>query len=352
MISKEDMFTLYHQLFGDYLWQDSVTEIYLNGDCSLWVDDTKSGITKVQDKIERSVAIKFWNIIREIYPNQQSELIVEGELPYFKARLECLHKPLFEGDGDIVFSVRKQAVTVFTLQSYKDSGVLAPIKGTIRTKADIVKDGRVSFRHPIDVISDAVLRKKNILVVGGTGSGKTTLTNAILAEIASLTPDDRVITIEDTLELQISVQNKLSLRTDRDTDIKELLRCCMRLHPNRIVVGEVRGGEAYSLLKAWNSGHPGGVATLHANNASEALEKLSHYIFEDSVARSFSQDTVGRMIAGSVDLVIVIEYSHEYQTRRRVTEICEVKGYLNGRYNLSVLVHQSLTGLCEFKPQI
>ncbi|EAA5550575.1 P-type conjugative transfer ATPase TrbB [Salmonella enterica subsp. enterica] len=352
MVNKETMFEIYHQLIGDWLWLDSVTEIYLNGDCSLWVDDTKSGVIKVQDKTDRAAAVRFWNIIKEMYPYQQSELIVEGELPYFKARIECLHRPLFEGDGDIVFSIRKQAVSVFTLQSYKDSGVLSLVKGATRTKADIIKDGRVSFKHPIDVISDAVLSKKNILVVGGTGSGKTTLTNAILAEMASLTPDDRVITIEDTLELQINVKNKLSLRTDRNTDIKELLRCCMRLHPNRIIVGEVRGGEAYSLLKAWNSGHPGGVATLHANNASEALEKLSHYIFEDSVARSFSQDTVGRMIANSVDLVIVIEYSTEYKTRRRVTEICEVKGYLNGRYNLSVLVHQSLTGLCEFKPQI
>lgn len=352
MKSQEEIFTVYRQLLGDWLWQESVNEIYLNGDGSLWVDDINSGVIKVLDKVDRVAADNFWEIVKEAYPQLDSEVIVEGELPFFKARLECLHKPLFDGDSDIVFAIRKQATTVFTLQSYRDSGVLAPVKGNIRTREDIIKGGKVSFKHPVDVISDAVMSKKNILVVGGTGSGKTTLTNAILAEIASLNPDDRVITIEDTLELQINVKNKLSLRTDRNTDIKELLRCCMRLHPNRIIVGEVRGGEAYSLLKAWNSGHPGGVATLHANNAAEALEKLSHYIFEDGVARSFSQETVGRMIANSVDLVIVIEYSHEYESRRRVTEICEVKGYMNGRYNLSVLIHQSLTGLCEFKPQI
>ncbi|EAS1948229.1 P-type conjugative transfer ATPase TrbB [Salmonella enterica] len=352
MKTQEEIFTVYRQLLSDWLWRESVNEIYLNGDGSLWVDDVNSGVNKVLDKVDRIATTKFWDIVKEAYPQVDSELIVEGELPFFKARLECLHKPLFEGDGDIIFAIRKQATTVFTLQSYRDNGVLMPVKGSIRTKEDIIRGGKVSFKHPVDVISDAVMSKKNILVVGGTGSGKTTLTNAILAEIAALHPNDRVITIEDTLELQINVKNKLSLRTNRDTDIKGLLRCCMRLHPNRIIVGEVRGGEAYSLLKAWNSGHPGGVATLHANNAAEALEKLSHYIFEDDVARSFSQETVGRMIANSVDLVIVIEYSHEYESRRRVTEICEVKGYMNGRYNLSVLVHQSLTGLCEFKPQI
>ncbi|EHJ2437151.1 TPA: ATPase, T2SS/T4P/T4SS family [Salmonella enterica subsp. enterica serovar Bahrenfeld] len=352
MKTKKEMFELYNRLFGEHLWQDSVNEIYLNGDSSVWIDDIHLGIIKVRDSIDHATIIDFWDAVSEINSNEKNHLIVEGELPYYKARLECLKKPLFDGESEIVFSIRKQAQSIYTLQEYRENGILDPIKGELRVKTDIIKGGKLSFKHPVDVILNAVSQRKNILVVGGTGSGKTTLTNAILREIATLTPHDRVITIEDTLELQISVDNKLSLRTSKEADISELLRCCMRLHPNRIIVGEVRGREAYSLLKAWNSGHPGGIATLHANTASEALEKLSHYIFEEDVARSFSQETVGRMIANSVDLIIVIEYNSAFASKRKVTEICEVKGYLNNRYNLSVLMHQALTGLCEFKPQI
>ncbi|EKN6179076.1 hypothetical protein DVQ78_21150, partial [Yersinia enterocolitica] len=345
MFNKEQFHTLYHSLWGDVFERQSVNEVYLNGDGKLWVDDTLKGLYVERESIDCSSLNTFWEQLQHLYADKG--FIIEGELPYYKARIECLKKPLFDGECQIVFAIRKQAESVFLLKSYKDSGVLSPIKGVSRIREEIIGAGRISYRHPLDAISDAVKNKKNILVVGGTGSGKTTLTNAILAEIATVTPDDRVITIEDTLELKINVSNKLALRTNKETDIKELLRCCMRLHPNRIIVGEVRGGEAYSLLKAWNSGHPGGVATLHANTAAEALEKLSHYIFEDEVARAFNQDTVGWMIANSVDLVIVIERNDAFKTKRRVTEICEVKGYMNGRYNLSVLLQQSITGLCE-----
>jgi len=101
----------------------------------------------------------------------------------------------------------------------------------------------------------AVSAKKNILVVGSTGSGKTTLVNAILDGLATLTPDDRVISIEDTTELQCAVRNYLDLRAVGSVGMLDCLRACMRLKPTRIVVGEVRGAEAHTLLKAWNTGH-------------------------------------------------------------------------------------------------
>lgn len=349
-MAQAEFSNLYRGLWDDLFDQPSVNEVYLNGDGSLWVDDVGKGVYCACSAVDPQKTNQFWEVLSKIYPD--NPLIIEGELPFRNARIECLKSPLFEGVSPIIFAIRKQANHIFSLQSYKQSGIIAPIKGIMRGKTEIIGSIKENYRHPIDAIIEAVKNKKNILIAGGTGSGKTTLSNAILAEIAVNTPNDRVITIEDTLELQLDVANKLALRSSKQASIKDLLRCCMRLHPDRIIVGEVRGAEAYSLLKAWNSGHPGGVATLHANSAAEALEKLSHYIYEDEVARAFNQDSVGWMIAHSVDLVVVIEHSNQHETKRKVTEICEVKGYMNGRYNLSVLLQQSVTGLCEFKPLI
>ncbi len=156
--------------------------------------------------------------------------------------------------------------------------------------------------------------------------------------------------IEDTMELQLNNANRALLRTSKDVDMRRLLRTTMRLRPDRIMVGEIRGGEAYTLLKSWNSGHPGGVTTMHANSSEEGLQKLAHYIYEDEVAQGFTPGTIGWMIARSVNLVIVIE-KIVTEPGRMVTEICEVTGFMNDRYNMNVLCLQG-NGHCEFRPRI
>ncbi|EAO5056768.1 P-type conjugative transfer ATPase TrbB [Salmonella enterica] len=344
------IYKLINSLVGDYLNNDNILEIYLNGDMGLWVDDLRNGRYLAKKITDSSLLNNFWDELKK-YSSTDSEFIFEGELPGYNARIECLYQHLFCGVSPIIFAIRKHPTRIYTLQDYKDSGAFDIERSVIRSKDDVLSSTQSKgYRSPMNVISEFIRARKNILVVGGTGSGKTTLTNAILNEIAELTPDDRVITIEDTPELQLNVKNRLSLKTYLSVDMQILLRCCMRLHPTRILVGEVRGGESYSLLKAWNSGHAGGVATLHANSASEGLEKLAHYIFEDPVAMSFDQETVGWMISTSVDMVLVIERTSA--NKRRVKEICQVKGYSNGKYNLNVLMKQSLTGLYEFKPQL
>src|SRR3546814_2973448 len=120
------------------------------------------------------------------------------------------------------------------------------------------------------LLSLAVVDRKNILVAGGTSSGKTTLANALLAEMAHL--DERVILIEDTRELQCAASDVVALRTRPGiVGMADLVRSTLRLRPDRIIVGEVRGAEALDMLKAWNTGHPGGIATVHANSAPSAL---------------------------------------------------------------------------------
>ncbi|MHC1744046.1 MAG: ATPase, T2SS/T4P/T4SS family [Syntrophobacteraceae bacterium] len=194
---------------------------------------------------------------------------------------------------------------------------------------------RTGFSHPVEAIRAGVLEKMNVLIVGGTGSGKTTLANAVLHEISLLCPHDRIVAIEDTVELQTDIANHVLLRTTETVSMQRLLRATMRLRPDRIIVGEVRGAEAYTLLKSWNSGHPGGIATIHANSAAEGLDKLGHYIYESRDAQNFAPHMIGRMIANSVNLIFYIEKTADGKAPGRVVrELCKVKGFVDGTYQL------------------
>jgi type IV secretion system protein VirB11 len=167
-----------------------------------------------------------------------------------------------------------------------------------------------------DALRAAVTQRCNILVAGGTSSGKTTLANALLAEMAHV--DARVILIEDTRELQCPLPDTVALRTrPPHVSMTELVRSTMRLRPDRIVVGEVRGPEALDMLKAWNTGHPGGIATVHANSASAALYRVEQLVQEAVI-------TVPRqLIAEAIDIVVFISGRG---TMRRVSTIARVIG--------------------------
>jgi type IV secretion system protein VirB11 len=200
-----------------------------------------------------------------------------------------------------VFTIRKKALMVFTLDDY-------------------VKDGIISESQKEKTI-ETVQQKKNILIVGGTGSGKTTLANAVLNEVSKTL--DRCIIIEDTLELQCTAPDTVFLRSRDHISMNDLLKATMRLRPDRIMVGEVRGPEALTLLKAWNTGHPGGTATVHANSAVGGLTRLEQLIQE---AIPTPQQI---LIAEAVNIVVFIE---RFQHGRRIKEIVEVLGYSGTDY--------------------
>jgi type IV secretion system protein VirB11 len=177
------------------------------------------------------------------------------------------------------FAIRKPAIAVFTLDEYARTGIMTADQAALLRKA--------------------VTERRNILVAGGTSTGKTTLTNALLAEVAKTT--DRVVLIEDTRELQCAAPNLVALRTkDGVATLSDLVRSSLRLRPDRIPIGEVRGAEALDLLKAWGTGHPGGVGTIHAGTALGALRRLEQLIQEAVV-------TVPRaLIAETIDIVAVL----------------------------------------------
>ena len=166
------------------------------------------------------------------------------------------------------------------------------------------------------MLREAVAARKNILVAGGTSTGKTTLTNALLAEIAGTT--DRVVLIEDTRELQCRAPNLVALRTkDGVASLSDLVRSSLRLRPDRIPIGEVRGAEALDLLKAWGTGHPGGIGTIHAGTALGAMRRLEQLIQEAVV-------TVPKaLIAETIDLVAVLRGRG---SERRLSELASVAG--------------------------
>lgn len=162
--------------------------------------------------------------------------------------------------------------------------------------------------------------RANVLVSGATGSGKTTFTNALLAHAPQ---EDRIICIEDTPELKIRGPNRVRFETHGDDDARALLRLTLRYRPDRIVVGEVRGEEAYDLLQAWNTGHPGGVSTVHANSSEEAMYRLESLVTQSEQVKTWPLSAVRRACASAVDVVV-------HLAKRRVVEIVRVEGLAPG----------------------
>jgi type IV secretion system protein VirB11 len=169
------------------------------------------------------------------------------------------------------------------------------------------------------IFRQAIADRQNILIGGGTGSGKTTIAGALINEMVEQSEaSERYVIIEDTLEIQCRAENLVQLHTSENTDLTRLVRATMRLRPDRIIIGEVRGGEALALLKAWLTGHPGGVTTIHANNAKSALTRLSSLVQEAGVPPQ------PELIAETIQLIAFIARTAR---GRRVTELVRVEGY-------------------------
>ena len=287
-----------------WLEDASIVEVMLNPDGRLWVDRLSKGLADTGNRMsasdgERIVRLVAHHVGAEVHPGQPR---VSAELPETGERFEGLLPPVVAAP---TFAIRKPAVAVFTLADY--------------VAARIVTAGQAS------ALAAAVAGRRNILVAGGTSTGKTTLVNALLAEVAK--SGDRVVLIEDTRELQCAAPNLVSLRTkDGVASLSELVRSSLRLRPDRIPIGEVRGAEALDLLKAWGTGHPGGVGTIHAGSALGALRRLEQLIQEAVV-------TVPRaMIAETIDVIAVLSGRG---AERRLAELTRVEGLdASGDYRL------------------
>jgi type IV secretion system protein TrbB len=294
-----------------YLEDASIVEVMLNPDGRLWIDRLSSGLADTGENLsapdgERIIRLVAHHVGAEVHAGAPR---ISAELPETGERFEGLLPPVVAAPA---FSIRKPAVAIFTLDDYVARGIMTSDQA--------------------DALRTAVASRQNILVAGGTSTGKTTLTNALLAEIANTF--DRVVLIEDTRELQCKAPNLVALRTkDGVVSLSDLVRSSLRLRPDRIPIGEVRGAEALDLLKAWGTGHPGGIGTIHAGTALGALRRLEQLIQEAVV-------TVPRaLIAETINVIAVLAGRG---ADRRLAELAQVTGLgPSGDYSLSATGNQS-----------
>lgn len=294
-----------------YLEDSDIIEVMLNPDGRLWIDRLSKGLSQTTEWLsaadgERIVRLISHHVGAEVHAGAPR---VSAELPETGERFEGLLPPVVAAP---TFAIRKPAVAVFTLNDYVAAGIMT--------------SGEAG------ALKVAIQSRKNILVAGGTSSGKTTLTNALLAEVAKTS--DRVVLIEDTRELQCMAPNCVALRTrDGVVSLSDLVRSSLRLRPDRIPIGEVRGPEALDLLKAWGTGHPGGIGTIHAGSAIGALRRLEQLIQEAVV-------TVPRaLIAETINVIAVLSGRG---ADRRLTELASVKELgCSGDYCLTAIGEES-----------
>ena len=305
-IANSRLWDMLQNNMGDDILQcmhdDNVFEVIVNPDGKLWVDTFDRGF------VDTGVKLMPENIKRIIYgvASLSDQVIDLSKDPSLQADIPASHlfpNARFQAELPAIvespsFNIRKHSKSVFSLDNYVEQGTM-----TERQK---------------EVVIQLIHEGKNIIAAGGTKSGKTTLLNAILAEVSTL--GERIITIEDTRELNCTAPNKVALFTTDYVDMDSLLRKTLRLSPNRIVVGEVRGKETLTLIDAWSTGHRGGCSTVHSNSAIETLYRLEEMI--SRVSLTPQQAAISR----AVDAVVYIRYKN---TNRKIEEIMAVDGFDN-----------------------
>ncbi|PJR13085.1 P-type conjugative transfer ATPase TrbB [Sinorhizobium meliloti] len=295
------------EALGDHLCvaldDATVVEIMLNPDGKLFIERLGHGVAPAGEMSSAAAEMVIGTVAHALQSEVDTEQpIISGELPIGGHRFEGLLPPVVAKPA---FTIRRRASRLIPLNEYVRSGVMT--------------------EYQASTIRSAISSRLNIIISGGTGSGKTTLANAVIDEIVKSAPEDRLVILEDTAEIQCAAQNAVLLHTSDTVDMARLLKSTMRLRPDRIVVGEVRDGAALTLLKAWNTGHPGGVATIHSNTAMSALRRL------EQLTAEASQQPMHEVIGEAVDLIVSIERTPR---GRRVRDVIQVERFAGGQYEI------------------
>jgi type IV secretion system protein VirB11 len=282
-------------------------EVLLNADGTLWQERLGEPLREIgamgawqAESLLRAVAAWLNVVVTRESP------LIEGELPD-GSRFAGQMPPVVSAP---CFAIRKRASSVYTLGQYVDAGIMTLAQA--------------------DLIRQAVKGRRNVVITGGVGTGKSTLVNAVLADISRQYPDERILVLEDTVELQVSSRNVVAYRTSETVDMRRLIRMTLRMRPDRIIVGEVRGPEALDLLVAWNLGHEGGISTLHANHAKAALSRLRLLVSMHPDA----PDPIEPLIAEARPLLIHLTRAPGGRVLR---EVISVEGYGPDGYHFDSL---------------
>ena len=282
------------------LQNDATLEVMANPDGSVWIEEAGRGVISTGHVLSEGDRERVIRLIASGLgsPASHTSAIVSAELPGTGERFEGILPPVSAAP---CYSIRKLARTPFTLSDYVRQGALSPA---------LAED-----------LKALVTERANIVIAGGTSSGKTSLANALLGEGGFC--GERIVLLEDTRELTCPAANIVALRTQgTSVTLRDLVRSTLRLRPDRILVGEVRGAEALDLLKAWNTGHPGGLTTLHANSASGALRRL------EQLTAEATREPPRELIGEAIDAVVFMSRTGG---ARRVEEALRVTGF-DGRH--------------------
>lgn len=308
----KDTLTLAFKKLGiyDFLENPEITEIQCNCDLGIFIDVAGKGTIDSGLKSDPAIILGIINILASLGDLEvnSSNPTISSQLPIWDYRVQCEIPPIVDHP---IMTIRKQAIKLFTLDDY-------------------IKQGFITEREK-KLFKYYIKKKKNILVIGGTNTGKTTFTNALVQEMK----DERLVFIEESRELQSQAKNKVFLKVIAGVySPKQALRSAMRLSPERIIFGEVRGAEAFDLLNAFNSGHSGGVCTIHANDCYSGLEKLETYIL-------YEQDNaLSKVIARTIEVVVTLKF---VKGKRVLDSIAEVKGFSNDNYDLDFKYKRAYT---------
>jgi len=295
------------------LEDETVNEIMVNGPNEVFIrqrgPDRRVEVTNLTEStLHTAITLLASYVNKEV---NEDQLLLSARLPGF--RVECLLKPVSVRGSALC--IRRHAARILTMEEYLQSGTIAEVQARL--------------------IEKLVADRKNILIAGGTYSGKTTLMNCVLSLID---PHHRLFVIEQISELKIAVENYVQVECDPDYGVTptKAVRTAMRFSPNRIILGELRGPEANDWLEAANTGHPGSAATLHANSANDALKRLGSLVLQ--AGNQMPHEVIQERIASTVDAVIFIQ---ELYGTRQLSEICLVNDYdrSTGKFITEVFNH-------------
>jgi type IV secretion system protein TrbB len=282
----------------------SVVEVMVNPDGRLFIERLDHGMEMLAPLNPGAAEIIVGCVAHALQAEVDADRpIISGELPIGGHRFEGLLPPVVAAPS---FTISRRTSRLIKLEDYAGQGAMTAAQ--------------------VGVIRQAILARMNIVICGGTGSGKTTLANAVIAEMVATSAQERIVILEDTAEIRCTAENAVALHTSDTVDMARLLKSTMRLRPDRIIVGEVRDGAALTLLKAWNTGHPGGVTTIHSNSALSALRRL------EQLTAEASHQPMQAVIGEAVQLVVSIERAGR---GRRVRDVMSVTGFDGAQYQTS-----------------
>lgn len=294
--------------------KNTIIEVMFNADGHFWIDTLEHGMSKTAITLSADAAILLISSIATYNGTviNRTNPLLKASLPWGQ-RFQAMIPPIVSAP---VFAIRKHSSKRYSLDDY------------------------VPLRMPPEVanlLRESLTRRLNIIISGGTGSGKTTLGSAMLCELSMLCPDDRVIIMEDTAELVCHNANKVNELATNGISMRDLLAANLRMRPDRIILGETRGAEALDLLKSWNTGHPGGICTLHSNSAISALSRFEQLTLE---AQDINIAYLRSLISDAVDIIVHTERDHKIGPK--VVQVVKVTGLsLDAKYETQTLYQAS-----------